>query len=81
MLASFLRGYRRSTGELDNNFLKHITIHLGVWLVFWPTHSSHGWGTEEETGEMIGVGCELMKRALDGEEKWLAETLLNDLQE
>lgn len=76
--ATFLRGYGR-TGELDDNFLKRAAIHMGVHLAFWPTRVK--WGTEQETAEIVGAGCELMKRALDKEEGWLAGSLLNDLQE
>ena len=76
--ATFLRGYR-GTGELDGNFLKRVAIHMGVHLAFWPTRVS--WGTAEETKEIVGVGCELMKRALDEGDNWLAGSLLNDLQE
>lgn len=74
--ATFLRGYC-GTGELDGNFLKRVAIHMGVHLAFWPTRVS--WGTEQETREIVGVGCELMKRALDEEEKWLDGSLLNEL--
>ena len=76
--AAFLRGYR-GTEELDGNFLKRVVIHMGVHLAFWPTRVS--WGTDEETRKIVGVGCELMKRALDEEDKWLDGSLLNDLQE
>ena len=79
LLSSFFKGYRRRTGELDNKFLKRVAIHMGVNVVFWPRHTS--WGTEQETAEMVGAGCELMKRALDGGESWLAGSLLNDLHE
>ena len=75
--ASFLRGYR-ATGELDKRFLQRVAMHMGVHLAFWPTRVS--WGTESETGEIVQVGCELMKRALVQDESWLAGSLLDDLQ-
>lgn len=74
---AFLTGYR-GTGELDNRFLKRLAIHMGVHLAFWPTRVS--WGTEQETKEIVEVGCELMKRALDQNESWTAGSLLDELQ-
>ena len=78
--AAFLKGYRES-GELDSRFLKRVAIHMGVHLAFWPTRVS--WGTETETKEVVEVGCQLMKGALgqDEDERWLAGSLLNELQE
>lgn len=78
MRAAFLKGYRR-VAELDDRFLRRVAIHMGVHLAFWPTRVS--WGTEMETKEIVEVGCELMKRALGQDERWLAgSSMLNDLQ-
>ena len=75
--AAFLEGYR-GPEELDRRFLKRVAIHMGVHLAFWPTRVS--WGTETETKEMVKLGCELMKRALDQDECWLAGSVLHELQ-
>ncbi len=74
---AFLKGYRGAR-ELDNRYLKRVAIHMGVHLAFWPTRVS--WGTEEETKEIVELGCELMKRALSQEERWLVGSLLGELQ-
>ena len=76
--AAFLKGYRGG-GKLDNEFLKRVAVHMGVHLAFWPTRVS--WGTERETKEVVEVGCELMTRTLGQDERWLAGSLLNELQE
>ncbi|CAF9934246.1 MAG: hypothetical protein ALECFALPRED_005895 [Alectoria fallacina] len=74
---AFLTGYR-GTRELDKWFLKRVAIHMGVHLAFWPTRVS--WGTEQETREIVAVGCELMKRALGQDENWMGGSLLDELQ-
>ena len=75
--AAFLKGYRGAR-ELDNRYLKRVAIHMGVHLAFWPTRVS--WGTEEETKEIVELGCELMKRALSRDERWLVGSLMGELQ-
>ena len=75
---AFLKGYRAS-GELDRRFIKRVAIHMGVHLAFWPTRVS--WGTDQETKEIVDVGCILMRQALGEDECWLAGTLLSELQE
>lgn len=77
--AAFLRGYR-GTSELEKQFLKRVAIHMGVHLAFWPTRVS--WGTDEETKEIVELGCELMNGGIAEDESWLAESLLlSELQE
>ena len=76
--SAFLKGYR-ATGELNSRFLKRVAIHMGVHLAFWPTRVS--WGTDEETKEMVEVGCGLMRDALGEDESWLAGGLLSELKE
>ena len=76
--AAFLKGYRAS-GDLDSRFLKRVAIHMGVHLAFWPTRVS--WGTDEETKEIVEVGCKLMRQAIGEDDIWLVGSLLSELQE
>ena len=76
--AAFLKGYR-GVGKLDRKFVERVAAHMGVHLAFWPTRVS--WGTEQETKEVVEVGCELMKGAISHNESWLVGSLLDDLKE
>ena len=76
--AAFLKGYG-AIGELDSRFIKRVAIHMGVHLAFWPTRVS--WGTHQETKEIVGVGCQLMRQAVGEDESWLAGSLLSELQD
>lgn len=76
--AAFLKGYGAS-GELNSRFIKRVAIHMGVHLAFWPTRVS--WGTDQETKEIVGVGCRLMRQAIGEDEDWLAGSLLSELQD
>ena len=76
--AAFLKGYR-GVGELDRKFVERVGIHMGVHLAFWPTRVS--WGTEQETKEVVEVGCELIKGAIGQDESWLVGSLLDELKE
>ena len=75
--AAFLKGYR-GVGELDRKFVERVEIHMGVHLAFWPTRVS--WGTEQETKEVVEVGCELMKGVISHNVSWLVGSLLDELK-
>jgi aminoglycoside phosphotransferase (APT) family kinase protein len=74
MLPAFLTAYRETQGkDWDQDFTQRqrIAIHYGTHISYWPTRVQ--WGSKEETHDVVKLGSEVLKHAIDKDFKWFKE--------
>jgi hypothetical protein len=68
LLDAFLKGYleARKLGREDSI---RVAVQFGTHIGFWPTRV--GWGTKEETGEIVRIGSEILNHVEAEDWAWL----------
>ena len=76
VLSAFLTSYVKAAKAsernwIDDAFRQRLIIHFGTHLAFWP--SRVGWGSKEQTEEVVKFGAEVLRKGLRGSWKWFQE--------
>lgn len=70
LMDAFLNAYVEAAGgKVDVMFAQRAAVHFGVHLGYWPTRVK--WAEQEETREVVQLGAEILRKAMDGDVHWL----------
>ena len=72
LMDAFLNAYIEAVGgNIGTMFAQRVAVHFGVHLGYWPTRVR--WAEQQKTREVVLLGSEILRKAMDGDVRWLRE--------